>query len=606
MNYTKYLFILLIGGALCSPFSVFAQKKKNKKIIVLSESDSLRLDAIFIDATNEFLNENYNEAIKDYEKVKDGYPTDGAVYHQIAKCYGGLSSTQKAIQYEEIAVELDTKNKFYYLYLADLYQEIKAWNEMATCYEAMLKNTTGSEEFYYDLGHLYAYFFQLSKRQYLYTKSDPDNNYLTQKIPKKERKRMDELVENSLVAYDTYDEFFGINDELIKDKQEILLDAGRLDQAVTEGDRLVEKYPGNTRYILENASLYSGVGQYQNAIDYLLLKQKHDSNYRITLALVQSYEKLDQTEKVNSMISSLISNKDVPFEEKMEILVELIKTSSQKESMDYILEFSQDLVKIYPDNNETKFLLADVYFFMGSMDSSREQYLLALQESPDNRYAWQQVLGIDLKNNDYQALKKDALLATATHTEESMFHYWLATAYAHDYEYKKAITSLLKANEWTQKNELQIRIQAELGENYYRLHEYEKSDIAYDQALLYSPNNAFVLNNYSYYLSLRKVHLNKAKSMSKRLIMLYPNEPAYLDTYGWVLYQMKQYKEASLYIGKAASKTESVAIFEHYGDVLFRLKKEDEALVWWKKAKSAGSKSLLLDRKIEDKQLYED
>ena len=205
MTIKYYIFFLFIGGALCSPFSVFAQKNKNKETAVLTERDSLQLGALFIDATNDFLNNNYKDAIKSYEKVKKGYPSDGAVYHQLAKCYGGLESYQKAIVYEEIAVELDKTNKFYYLYLADLYREVKGWQEMAVCYEGMLANTKGTDLYYYDLGHLYAYFFLTKKRSYVYAKDSPDNNYKTQKIPKKERKKMDELVQNSLIAYTFYE-----------------------------------------------------------------------------------------------------------------------------------------------------------------------------------------------------------------------------------------------------------------------------------------------------------------------------------------------------------------------------------------------------------------
>jgi tetratricopeptide (TPR) repeat protein len=605
MNYTKYIFILLIGGALCSPFSVFAQKKRNKVETVLTERDSLRLDALFIDATTEFLNGNYRDAIKGYEKVKKGYPQDGAVYHQLAKCYGGLLSYQKAIIHEEIAVELDSKNKYYYLYLTTLYREVKAWQEMAVCYDAMLKNTKGAEEYYYDLGHLYAYFFLVKKRSYVYAKQDPDNNYNTQKIPKKERKKMDELVQKALTAYEAYEKNFGISEVFIYDKQEILLGSEQIDQAIAEGEKLIIKYPENVTYILRNANFYSENIQYQRAIDYLLTKQQTNTDYRIILALISNYEELGQTEKIKETIAELMKSKDAPLSKKTKILLELIKKSSNKESMDYILKLAVELEKTHPDNSDVKFLLADVYFFNGEMTKSRNEYLKALLLNEDNKYAWQQVLGIDMKLENYPFLKEDALKALSIFPKESVFHYWLASAYLDEKSNDDAIQSLNTAKELTKNPELTVRILAELGGVYNKTKEYEKSDNAYDEALVYSPNNALVLNNYSYYLSVRKEHLHKAKSMARRLIMLYPNESSYLDTYGWVLYQMKQYKEASLYLEKAASQSQSPTIYDHYGDVLFRLKKTDEAVIWWKKAKEAGVSSTVIDKKIADKKLYE-
>lgn len=606
MSIKSIIFFLFIGGAVCSPFSVFAQKNKNKEVSVLTEQDSLRLDALFIDATNDFLNENYKDAIKSYEKVKKGYPSDGAVYHQLAKCYGSLESYQKAIVYEEIAVELDNTNKFYYLYLADLYKAVKGWNEVAVCYEGMLKNTVGTEAYYYELGHLYAYFFLIKKRSYVYAKDEPDNNYNTQKIPKKERKKMDGLVEQALAAYTKYEKHFGISEQFIYDKQEVLLASEQVDQAIIEGEKLVKKYPESPEYILHNSNIYFERKAYQQNIDYLLKHQKSSNDYRLLFALIANYEQLGETQKVNETIAQLMKIKEVPLEQKTKILLELIKKSSSPESMDYILGLAQDLEKTHPENSDVTFLLADVYFFRGEMEKSHEQYIKALDIDPNNQNAWQQVLAIDMKLGNYETLKTDAIRATAIYKEESVFHYWLATAYASTNDYKQAISSLNIAKEHTENPELLVRIFAELGDNYYKTKAFEESDKAYENALVYSPNSAYVLNNYSYYLSLRKDHLHKAKSMARRLIMLYPNEPAYLDTYGWVLYQMKQYKEASLYLEKAAAQTQSAAIFDHYGDVLYQLGQIDEAVVWWKKSRSAGNESDVINKKINEKKLYEE
>ena len=598
---------MLIGGAVSSPFSLFAQKKKQKgQSTILTQKDSLRLDAAYIDATQEFLNEDYREAIKAYEKIKDDYPSNSAVYHQIAKCYGELKVLDKAVRYEEIAVELSPSNKFYYLYLADLYRELKAWQEMAICYDAMLKNTADAEEYYYDLGHLYAFFFKQEKRKYIYAKSEVDDNYLTQKIPKKERKKMDDLIVKALEAYDSYEEKFGISPQFIEDKQDLLVEARQIDEAVREGDRLVKKHPDNIEYVLDNAKIYSSQKEYQKAINYLVEKQEIKSDYHISLALIFNYEKLGEGQKVNETIETLINSKEAPLEEKTTILVQLNQVSSDKESSDYILKLSQEMGESYPEEVQVQLLLGDVYFFRGDFEQARNQYLVALDLSKEQKEVWRKVLGIDLKNNDFLALKEDAEQATVVFKEEGLFYYWLGVAYQQEKDYKNGIKNFVIAREWTSKTDVLVKIQSSLGESYNYLKDYTKSDKAFDQALIYSPNNALVLNNYSYYLSLRKEHLNKAKSMSKRLIMLYPNEPAYLDTYGWVLYQSKQYKEASLYLEKAASQTQSIAILEHYGDVLYRLKKVDEAIVWWQKSKEAGNTSSLIDKKIADKKLYEE
>ena len=127
----------------------------------------------------------------------------------------------------------------------------------------------------------------------------------------------------------------------------------------------------------------------------------------------------------------------------------------------------------------------------------------------------------------------------------------------------------------------------------------------YEKALENQPENAHVLNNYSYFLSLRKKDMDKALMMSKKLTERHPDNPTYLDTHGWALYMSGNYKEARKFLGKAARLDDDGTITEHYGDVLYQLGNVDLAIEQWKKARSYGGASPNLDKKIADRKLYE-
>ena len=116
-----------------------------------------------------------------------------------------------------------------------------------------------------------------------------------------------------------------------------------------------------------------------------------------------------------------------------------------------------------------------------------------------------------------------------------------------------------------------------------------------------------MLNNYSYYLSLRKTKLQQAVEMMSLCVKLSPGEPSYEDTYAWVFYQLKDYNSALFWIEKAISGggNNNSTIVEHYGDILYQLSKKEAALLQWQKAKELGSKSKFIDKKISDKKLYE-
>jgi predicted negative regulator of RcsB-dependent stress response len=70
---------------------------------------------------------------------------------------------------------------------------------------------------------------------------------------------------------------------------------------------------------------------------------------------------------------------------------------------------------------------------------------------------------------------------------------------------------------------------------------------------------------------------------------------------------MGYYEEAKTWINKAIETDgwESPVILEHYGDALWKLNEKDEAVKWWIKAQEKGKGSEFLDKKVEDKILYE-
>ena len=80
------------------------------------------------------------------------------------------------------------------------------------------------------------------------------------------------------------------------------------------------------------------------------------------------------------------------------------------------------------------------------------------------------------------------------------------------------------------------------------------------------------------------------------------NETSFEDTYGWVLFQQENYKEAKEWIENALSHggDQSAVILEHYGDVLFKLGETEKALTYWKKAKQKEGYSDKLDQKIKE------
>jgi tetratricopeptide (TPR) repeat protein len=96
--------------------------------------------------------------------------------------------------------------------------------------------------------------------------------------------------------------------------------------------------------------------------------------------------------------------------------------------------------------------------------------------------------------------------------------------------------------------------------------------------------------------------------MSKQALEFSPNEPSYLDTYGWILYQMGKYEEAIVYLKKAvelSKDSNDSVLWEHLGDAYYKSGNVDEALKNWKIAMEKGDTNEKLFQKIQDKKINE-
>jgi len=145
------------------------------------------------------------------------------------------------------------------------------------------------------------------------------------------------------------------------------------------------------------------------------------------------------------------------------------------------------------------------------------------------------------------------------------------------------------------------------GDYFHTLGDKQRMYADYDSTLIYDPDNINVLNNYAYYLSVENRDLKRALEMSARTLEEEPLNATYLDTYAWILFKMKRYKEALGYMEKALRylDTDNPEIYEHYGDVLFMCGEKAKALENWHKAVQFNSNSPTLDQKIKQEKYLE-
>ena len=212
------------------------------------------------------------------------------------------------------------------------------------------------------------------------------------------------------------------------------------------------------------------------------------------------------------------------------------------------------------------------------------------------------VPGVPLQLSSYYMLQKQYYKAVLILNEFSIkypddyrFPFYCGLAYLSLDSSGLAVNKFIEA---LKKDSSKADLWTQLGYAYDKAGNETSSDEAYERALTIDPNDPTANNNYSYTLSLRNKDLPRALKMIESAMKSEPNNPSFLDTYGWIQFQMGNLQVALDYVKRAAEKNETGSeVFEHLGDIYDKLGEKNSAVDAWKKGlKIDPNNKKLLDR----------
>jgi len=101
--------------------------------------------------------------------------------------------------------------------------------------------------------------------------------------------------------------------------------------------------------------------------------------------------------------------------------------------------------------------------------------------------------------------------------------------------------------------------------------------------LIHEPDNASALNALGYTLADRTQRLDEAKEYILKAAKLLPNDPAVLDSLGWVYFRLGQYEESIKWLSKAFALLEDAEIAAHLGEALWMNGQKGNADKMWQR-----------------------
>ncbi len=113
------------------------------------------------------------------------------------------------------------------------------------------------------------------------------------------------------------------------------------------------------------------------------------------------------------------------------------------------------------------------------------------------------------------------------------------------------------------------------------------------------PNNAEALNALGYTLADQTDRYEEALQLIEKALVLRPDDPAILDSMGWVQYRLGHLTEARKYLEQALADLQDGEIAAHLGEVLWALGEREAARQVWEKARQEEPDHAYLLRVIQ-------
>lgn len=566
-----FLLILMLAGISCAKRpTTTASKSANSP--VLSEVQRSQVQFYFFEGTAA-------KSIGQWDKAEQGFlralsidPTNATCAYEAARMALQSGDARRALEHGRKAVALNPLNPWFLKLLAQLEQN-NALNQEAIKTLKYL-TTLGEEhalEAWENMGMIH---LQL------------------QEYPK------------ALQCYQEIEKIVGPQAEILEQKKTLYVLMNRKELAVKEMQRLIALYPDELTYKLSLVQMHSEWGQYAQALSLIeeALKGNDTGNWpRLYLAASELLYALRQPENAEKRFIDALETKGLSSEELLQGMFRMLERQGENQASREA--WLRRALKAYPQVSLLYALLGESLMKQDRGQDAAEQYRMALSlPSVSVEYViWQQYQSCLLNLQLMDSLEAVSRRALDLYPSQGANYFFLGISLQRNRKEDEAATTLRSGLTYiADQPELEAQFHIMLGDIEHRRANHAESDRCYGKALRLQPDNSLVLNNFAYYLSLRRENLDSALAMSQRATLEEPSNASYQDTYAWVLYQMGRYEQALAPIQMALqnSPTNNATLLEHYGDILFRLNRTEEAKTQWLKASESDPDNAALRDKV--------
>jgi len=574
--YKRYFFFLLFVFSLFSVNATKALVQKSKPENRLSTAEQRQFDYYFYEGIRLKDSQKYDEALEAFRFCLSLDSLNGGALSEAGVLYASVGLNAEAVSCLEKAVKIDPGNWWYNVQLISMYSGLKSWKPAIVVAKKLQKRFPNKEEVYGMLASFY-----------------------------KETKEYDKAI----AAFDKLESLSGIEQSTSFEKFRLYILLGKPKKGVAEIDKLVAKYPTESRYKVFRGDIFMEQKMPEKAFEVYqqVLKEDPQSAY-VYVSLSEYYNSVNQPDKALESIVSALKSEQLDVDTKVQVLGQyvekLVKDSTKLVETESLFKL---LVDRYPLEEQVHGYYAVFLQYQKRNAEAISELETMININPKNDQTWLHLIQFYIGDRNYSQLLSVTKRAIANLPKLPAWYFYQAIAQFQLADYKGALLTCQTGLPYVsaEQGALKSDFYSQIADGFYKLEQKDSAFINYEKSLQANPKNIMVMNNYAYYLSLEKSELKKAEKMSAKTVELEPKNSTYLDTYAWILYQQASYSLAKFYIERAvenlSNQEEHGVVLEHYGDILWMSNQDDKAFEMWQKSFDAGNKTDELKKKIENK-----
>ena len=393
-----------------------------------------------------------------------------------------------------------------------------------------------------------------------------------------------------------------------------------------EIDRLITQYPKNVQLLTSKTLLLQQRNENESALatiqQAILLDETNSQAYIVEARLLQKLKRFDEAynrlkmsveqfpnnHRLRLQYARLLMTRDISeaqnqFEwllsktpQDPALLLSLALVSKETDQIDLANDYLQRLLTTGQRNNDAYFYLGQLAELTGELQLAIDYYK-NIQISNHFINATNRMISLYLQQGRETTAKEYLVGLRQQHPQYSIRLYLLESELLMRNQRYEEGHQLLSEALLISPNQAGLLYARSMFSE--KLNDFEALKLDLQTIIDQDPDNVIALNALGYVLANRGESLDDAYEMINKAVLSNPENPAFLDSLGWVEYRRGNIIKAEELLKKAYEAYPDHEVAAHLGEVLWIQNKNEEAIKIWQEALKRKPDSRIILETIE-------